>query len=40
MALIREEIAADYDAILELNRLAFGGNDERRLWTRFGVPES
>ena len=34
MALIREEIAADYDAILELNRLAFGGNDEAEIVDR------
>jgi putative acetyltransferase len=28
MVLIREETAADHDAIRELNRIAFGGNEE------------
>ncbi len=34
MALIREEIAADYDAIREVNRIAFGGNDEAEIVDR------
>src|SRR5712691_7122585 len=34
MPVVREEIAADYDAIRELNRIAFGGSDEAEIVDR------
>src|SRR6266404_5945217 len=34
MVLIRDEIAADYDDIREVNRIAFGGNEEAEIVDR------